>query len=76
VTKRDRTRNAFDGHRAISRDMLLTMVLLRWITVAAVLLGIAALASGDENARATPESARAERSVDAQGVRCGEERSR
>jgi hypothetical protein len=52
------------------------MVLLRWIAVAAVLLGIAVLASGDETrAGDVAVDARGARR-DARSVRCGEERSR
>jgi hypothetical protein len=75
VTKRDRTRKAFGDRRTIAQDVL-TMVLLRWIAVAAVLLGIAVLASGDETraSDAGVDARGAQR--DAPSVLCGEERSR
>jgi hypothetical protein len=52
------------------------MVLRRWIAVAAVLLGIAVLASGDETraSDAGVDARGAQR--DAPSILCGEERSR
>jgi len=46
VKKRDGYRKAFESRRSIAQDVL-TMVLLRWIAVAAVLLLIAALAAAE-----------------------------
>jgi hypothetical protein len=43
----DRNRKAIERRYGLTQDVL-TMILLRWITVAAVVLGIAALASADE----------------------------
>jgi hypothetical protein len=47
VTKRDWPRRAFDRRDGFTAHVL-TMLLLRWIAVGAVLLGIAMLAAGDE----------------------------
>jgi hypothetical protein len=48
VTKRDWLRRAPGRRTGFARDVV-TLLLLRWIAVAAVLLGIAALASGEES---------------------------
>ena len=57
VKKRDGHRKAFESRRSIAQDVL-TMVLLRWIAVAAVLLLIAALAAA-EHRRANDKGDRA-----------------
>ena len=47
VTKRDWHRRAFERRDGLAQDVL-TLLLLRWIAVAAVLLGIAALVSAED----------------------------
>jgi hypothetical protein len=62
VTRRDRNRKAFDRRNGLAHEVVM-MLLLRWIAVAAVLLGIAALASADRR-RANDAG------VDARGTQC------
>lgn len=64
MTRRDPNRKAFDRRNGLAHEVLM-MVLLRWIAVAAVLLGIAALASADRR-RANDVG------IDARGTRCTE----
>jgi hypothetical protein len=62
VTKRDWHRRAFERRDGLVQDVLM-LLLLRWIAVAAVLLGIAALASAETWARAISASTPAGRSA-------------
>jgi hypothetical protein len=72
VTRRDRNRKAFDRRNGLAHEVLM-MLLLRWIAVAAVLLGIAALASADKRRANDPGvDARGTPSTGA-GPCCGEE---
>jgi hypothetical protein len=65
MTAPDRNRRAFERGHGILQDAL-TLILLRWIAVAAVLLGIAALAFADE----------VRTSAIGADTRCAKERSR
>ena len=55
VTKRDWPRRAFERRDGFAAHVL-TILLLRWIAVAAVLLGIASLAAGAETSASDLEA--------------------